>query len=411
MQFDIVVVGAGPAGLCFVRALAGTGLRIALVERQAQSRLAEPADDGREIAITHATQRRMRELGLWGHLRAEEIGSLRDARVMDGQGRRRLLFSHDESGQPQLGWLVSNYAIRRAAYAELARLPDVELMCETRALAVRSDAQGATVTLDGGATLAAELVVAADNRHSHMRRSMGIWASKHDFGKTMLVLRMQHDMPHDQVAWEWFGYGQTLALLPLHDARTSSVVVTLTPAQMQALLALDDAALGIEMTQRFQQRLGVMRVAGPRCPYPLIGVYADRFVGERFALIGDAAVGMHPVTAHGFNLGLLGVTTLARELRAAQACGTRFWDAAVLERYARIHRRATRPLYLLTQMLASLYTDDQGPALLLRKLALEAGARLRPFRRLVASRLTDAHEAPAFPLTRLRRARNRDWAS
>src|SRR3546814_1177674 len=73
---------------------------------------------------------------------------------------------------------------------------------------------------------------------------------------------------------------------------------------MQALLALDDAALEAAMAERFQQRLGAMRVAGPRCAYPLVGVYAKRFVAERFALIGDAAVGMHPVTAHGFNFGL-----------------------------------------------------------------------------------------------------------
>ena len=35
MSFDIVIIGAGPAGLCFARSLAGSGLRIALVERHA----------------------------------------------------------------------------------------------------------------------------------------------------------------------------------------------------------------------------------------------------------------------------------------------------------------------------------------------------------------------------------------
>jgi ubiquinone biosynthesis UbiH/UbiF/VisC/COQ6 family hydroxylase len=213
----------------------------------------------------------------------------------------------------------------------------------------------------------------------------------------MLVLRMRHEVPHEQVAWEWFGQGQTLALLPLHDPQTSSVVLTLSPSAMKTLLALDDAALERDMAERFQQRLGAMRVAGPRCAYPLVGVYAKRFVAERFALIGDAAVGMHPVTAHGFNFGLLGQATLARELRTAVAAGRSIASPELLQRYERIHRRATRPLYLATGMLAGLYTDDRRPARVLRKLALGAGARLGPFRRIVLSGLTaDSAGAPAW---------------
>lgn len=407
MSFDIVIIGAGPAGLCFARSLAGTGLRMALVERQQEAALIAPADDGREIAITHHSRRLMGELSLWARLREGEIGTLRDAMVIDGNDRDGLMFRHDEAGKSQLGWLLSNHAIRRAAYAEVMELPEVERITGARVGAVRTGSDGAEVTLDNGDTLRAQLVVAADSRFSESRRAMGIGASMHDFGKTMLVLRMQHDVSHEQVAWEWFGIGQTLALLPLHDPHTSSVVLTLPPQQMQALLTLDDAALEVAMAARFQQRLGAMRVAGPRCAYPLVGVYAKRFVAERFALIGDAAVGMHPVTANGFNFGLLGQDTLARELRMALAAGQSICSPLALKRYERQHRLATRPLYLATQMLAGLYTDDSRPARVVRKLALGAGARLGPFRRMVMSGLTtDGARVPA-PLRLLRAQRAR----
>ncbi|RCS29875.1 FAD-dependent hydroxylase [Rhodanobacter denitrificans] len=405
MSFDIVVIGAGPAGLCFARSLAGSGLRIALVERQEEAALAAPADDGREIAITHHSQRLLGERGLWARLREEEVGTLRDALVLDGDDRDGLMFRHDEAGKSQLGWLVSNHAIRRAAYEEVMALPEVERITGARVGAVRTAADGVEVSLGGDETLRAQLLVAADSRFSETRRAMGIGADLHDFGKTMLVLRMRHDMPHEQVAWEWFGVGQTLALLPLHDAHTSSVVLTLPPPAMQALLALDDAGLEAALAERFQQRLGAMRVAGPRCAYPLVGVYARRFVAERFALIGDAAVGMHPLTAHGFNFGLLGQAALARELRAAVAAEQPFWSPALLQRYERQHRLATRPLYLATQMLAGLYTDDRRPARVLRKLALGAGARLGPFRRLVMSGLVADHAGVPGPLRRLRYSR------
>lgn len=397
MQYDIAIVGAGPAGLSFARALSGSGLRIALIERQKEPALAEPADDGREIAITHHSRRLMCELGLWARLRAEEIGILRDAKVMDGEGRGSLMFRHGETGKPQLGWLVPNHAIRRAAWAEVLRMPEIKLLAEIRALAVRSASDGAGVVLDNGETVTAKLVVAADNRYSHMRRNMGIWATQHDFGKTMLVLSMHHAVPHAQTAWEWFRTGQTLALLPLHDPHTSSVVVTLSPPEMQRLLTLDDESLGASLTERFDRRLGAMRVAGPRCAYPLVGVYAERFVAQRFALIGDAAVGMHPVTAHGFNFGLQGVATLARELHRALDRGQPLWNPAALARYEQRHRRATKPLYLATQMLASLYTDDHPPARLLRKLALHTAERFTPFQRLVVAQLTTERSGPRLP--------------
>jgi len=402
MSFDIVVIGAGPAGLCFARSLAGSGLRIALVERQEEAALIAPADDGREIAITHHSQRLLRELGLWARLREEEIGTLRDAMVLDGDDRDGLMFRHDEAGREQLGWLLSNHAIRRAAYEEVMTLPEVERITGARVGAVRTDAGGVEVGLDNGDTLRAQLVVAADSRFSDTRRAMGIGAQMRDFGKTMLVLRMRHQVPHDRVAWEWFGHGQTLALLPLHDAHTSSVALTLAPPAMRELLALDDAALEAAMAERIGHRLGTMTVAGPRCAYPLVGVYAKRFVAERFALVGDAAVGMHPVTAHGFNFGLLGQDLLARELRAARAAGQSIAAPALLARYERRLRLATRPLYLATNLLAGLYTDDRRPARMLRKLALGAGARLGPFRRLVMSGLTAEHGGMPAPLRRLR---------
>lgn len=49
-MFDVVVAGAGPVGLAFAAFLAGAGLRVALVDPQAEAALADPADDGREIA-------------------------------------------------------------------------------------------------------------------------------------------------------------------------------------------------------------------------------------------------------------------------------------------------------------------------------------------------------------------------
>src|SRR5690606_31519423 len=137
MAFDIVVVGAGPAGLCFARSLAGSGLRIALVERQDEAALAAPADDGREIAITHRSRQLLQSLGFWDRIDGDHIGTLREALVLDGRDRDGLIFSPALAGAQQLGWLLSNHEIRRAAFAEVATLPDVRLFAGAKVASVR----------------------------------------------------------------------------------------------------------------------------------------------------------------------------------------------------------------------------------------------------------------------------------
>ncbi len=405
--FDLVVVGAGPAGLCFARSLAGSGLRIALVERQSRAALVAPAEDGREIALTHRSQRLMADLGLWARLAEDEPSVLRDALVLDGDDADGLRFRHEDSGRDQLGWLVPNHAIRRTAFAEAMTNPDVTLFDGRNVTGVHTDADGAEVRLDDGTALTCDLIVAADSRFSETRRAMGIGADMRDFGRTMLVCRVRHERDHEQTAWEWFDYGQTLALLPLRDRQASSVVLTLPHAEAAAVQTLDPEAFGADMTRRFRGRLGAMTFTGPCCAYPLVGVYPRKFAAERFVAIGDAAVGMHPVTAHGFNFGLLGQDTLAKAIRTARAAGRPYWTPALLAEYERAHRRATRPLYLATQWLAGLYTDERAPAKRLRRMALRAAATFAPFRRLVAAGLVDDGRGSPLPgvLARLRPAR------
>jgi 2-polyprenyl-6-methoxyphenol hydroxylase-like FAD-dependent oxidoreductase len=159
-------------------------------------------------------------------------------------------------------------------------------------------------------------------------------------------------------------------------------------------MAMEPAAFGAELTERYQNRLGGMRLVSTRHAYPLVAVYAERFVANRFALIGDAAVGMHPVTAHGFNFGLRGQHTLAEEIKAAASRDGDIADPALLRRYQSAHRRATWLMYLGTNATAMLYTDDRLPARVMRDAALRIGNRLPPVRWAVLARLMEAGGLP-----------------
>ncbi len=405
MVFDIVIVGAGPAGLSFARSLAGSGLDVALVEAQAEATLADPAFDGREIALTHHSAHLLQQLGTWQHIPAGQIYTLRDAQVLNGTALPGMRIDHADGPHAQLGYLVSNQQIRRAAFTAIQGQDQLTLLCERRVLAIEPCSDRSRLRLSDGSALEARLVVAADSRFSETRRAMGIPADSHDFGKTMLVCRMHHEEPHHQVAWEWFGYGQTLALLPLGE-HECSVVLTLPHNAIQSLMAASEQDFATALEGRFGGRLGRMRLASTRHAYPLVGVYPRRFTAQRFALVGDAAVGMHPVTAHGFNFGLLGQDLLAQPVRGLAARRGDVADPAMLARYDRDLRHATRPLYLATFLIVQLYTNDAPHARLLRRAALSISARLPPLRRAMVHSVMQAGDSQSAtrPLLGLLRA-------
>jgi len=375
--FDVIVVGGGPAGLCFAASMHGAPLTIALIERLEEKALADPPYDGREIALTLRSVGTLRELGIWHRLPGEHVAPLHGARVFNGDSLDSLDLRAPSAAAPQIGYLVSNHLLRHAAYRAARANERVSWFTQARISDISYSAEAVRVGLEHGPVLEAKLLVSADSRFSETRRARGIAARVHDFGRTMLVCRMAHEVAHQRIAWEWFGHYQTLARLPLNGQR-SSVVLTLPHAQITRLLGLAPEAFERELERRFAARLGRMRLDSERFAYPLMGVYASRFIAERYAAIGDAAVGMHPVTAHGFNFGLSGQALLARLLREARRAQRNIADAGLLAHYERGHRQATLPLYLATNALARLYTDESAPARFARRSLLSLARRIPP---------------------------------
>lgn len=383
---EIVIVGAGPAGLALACALADADFRVTVVEQQVRATLAAPASDGREIALTHRAAAILEALGIWQRFSADEVSPIRAARVLNGESPRYLGFDPQGSGTAALGYLVPNHVIRKAAYEAAAKRPAIRLLDGVRVEQLQIEPEQARIGLGDGRTLCSPLLVAADSRFSETRRRLGIGAEHRDFGRSIIVCRLQHAGPPDGIAYECFGYGRTLAMLPLNGQQVSAVV-TVASDLADTLMALPPEAFAASIAAQFD-KLGPLRLVGERHAYPLVAVYADHFATHRGVLIGDAAVGMHPVTAHGFNLGLYGIETLSRLLKTARERGKDIGSLRVLSAYEREHRLASRPLYLGTNALVSFYTDERAVARLLRGTALRIADRLPPLKTAITRQLT-----------------------
>ncbi|SHF08830.1 Ubiquinone biosynthesis hydroxylase, UbiH/UbiF/VisC/COQ6 family [Microbulbifer donghaiensis] len=384
MQTDIAVIGAGPAGLAFTAFLANRGYRITLVDRQSREELAAPQDDGREIALTHKSVRLLKSLGAWQRLQADEVSELASAQVVNGRSPYCLQF--DDRGP--LGYIVPNAAIRRVLHEVVSTQQNVQFLDNTAVVGTTVNEDCRLLRFDNGEQLAAALVVAADSRFSDTRRVAGIGADMRDFGRVAIVGRVRTDKPHENIARECFRYGSTLALLPLADAQLSSAVVTVPASRGSEMMALSDDDFAGHVARESGDAPGSVTCVGKRHSYPLVAVYAKNFCTERMALIGDAAVGMHPVTAHGFNLGLASADSLAHQLQRPASLRKNSAQGRALAKYQFIHRLESLPIYQGTNRVVGLFTDDRWPAKFLRKAVLRVSNNFSPIRRAITYQLT-----------------------
>ena len=387
-KFDIVIVGAGPAGLSFANSLSQSGLQIAVVELQDLDSIQNPAPDGREIALTHLSLKIMKQLAIWDKIPTEHISYIKKAHVFDGESDYTLKFDTEKSDIEELGYMVPNFSIRKACYAAVKTKENVTILNDLKVNSILEGDKNSVVCFENGEQLRAKLVVGADSRFSATRRMMGISADMHDFGRSALVCRMSHEGSHNQTASECFHYERTLAVLPLND-NISSIVITLKSQDAAHILSMSDEGFNTDVANRFGNKLGKMKLIGKRFNYPLVATYANKFHGKRFALIGDAAVGMHPVTAHGFNLGLRSQDTLTNLIIDALNKGQDFASDALLRKYNRQHRNVSRPLYLGTNGIVGLFTDDRPIAKLVRKGVLRVGNRFPPIKKFITHQLTE----------------------
>ena len=396
MDYDIVVIGGGPAGLSFACSMAGLDLNVLLVEKSTLESISKPKPDGREIALTHHSRKILIKLGVWALIDEAEVSLLKEAKVFDGDSDALLNFDAKKSAIEALGYLVPNHLIRAALFQQASQTENVTILNELMVDGVSTTSLGAEVSLSNGKTIRSKLVVAADSRFSEIRRKMGIPSVMKDFSKVMITTRMSHEKAHNHIALECFNYGHTLALLPL-NGNVSSVVLTVPTDKLDDMLNLDEKKFNEMASDGFNGKLGQMKQIGERHSYPLVGIHAQKFRATRFALIGDAAVGMHPVTAHGFNLGLRGQDLLSLSIIRALNNGLDIGADEVLKEFERKQINLSRLMYFGTNGIVSLFTNDDLVMKQLRKLVLKFAERFPPVKSLITQHLTESKKSNLIP--------------
>ncbi len=358
---DILIVGGGLNGPALALALAQTGHTVTIVDALAQKVRKNAAFDGRAYALALASQRLLQTIGVWDRV-AEHAQPMLEIKVTDGHAGTGpspffMHFDHAEIEEGPMGYMVEDRHLRRAFLDAMDADSNITQINGRTVIAQDQSATGVTLTLDDGSTLTGSLLVGCDGRRSGTAARAGIKRSGWDYGQTALVCAIEHDLPHHGIAHQFFMPPGPLAILPLTGNRSSIVWSERTDAAKR-INALPEADYLQVLRPRFGDFLGDINLAGDRFTYPLNLTIANAFIGERMALVGDAAHGMHPIAGQGLNAGLRDVGALAEVLTLAGRRGEDIGSVLVLERYQEWRRFDTAALAMATDVFNKLFSND-----------------------------------------------------
>ena len=373
-DYDVVIAGGGMIGTSLALALAPLGLRVAIVEAVERKADEQPSFDERSTALSRSTQRMFEAMELWPAIVAAAT-PIKNIHVSD---RGRFGFSRisaEEQGVEALGYVVINRVLGQVLQQALRETDTVDVMCPARIVDVTAQTGIATAVVehDSGEQqiVSCRLLVAADGANSSVRDMLGITAQTQRYEQRAVIGNLSPEQSLDYRAFERFTEQGPLALLPMADDR-AGFIWTVSEDEAERVLALDDASFLREFQEQFGYRLGTFSRVGKRASYPLQLSKAARLTATRSVLVGNAAHGLHPVAAQGFNLGMRDVAALCDCIADACSEADTFDPGSdqLLERYASWRRGDQNKLVRFTDGIVKLFGSSRRPLRALRNVGM-----------------------------------------
>lgn len=329
---DICIRGGGIVGHVLALLLARERLRVGLVVAPAPAAQA----DVRAYALNQRARALLQDLRCWPE--APEVTPVAAMHVKE-TGGGAVHFDAGLLAVPALAWIVDVPALE-------ARL----------AQAVRFQPQISLLDAASDATL----TVVCEGRASTSREQFGVEQDVTAYAQWAIATRLQAELPHQQVACQWFTPQDILGLLPMggEGGNLLGAVWSIPADQKDVLLELAPDMFEDRLFSASEGRFGRLRLASARLAWPLQRATARQWSGVRdgraWVLAGDAAHAVHPLAGQGLNLGLADARLLAQEIH-----GRDYWrgvdDPKMLRRYERARKAEVALMTSATDGLQQLF--------------------------------------------------------
>jgi 2-octaprenyl-6-methoxyphenol hydroxylase len=376
-NFDVIVIGGGPAGLAAAIALTQTGASTALIAR------CVPYADNRTTALLGGSVDLLRQLEVWRACE-DQAAPLRAMRLVDDTGRLirapEVRFSSDEIGLDEFGYNIENRLLMAALEQRAAELSDLKRF-DDEADAVNPQDADIVVQTGRGDRLSARLVAGADGRQSLCREAAGIGVTRRDLRQAALTFNVGHSRPHRNISTEFHTLQGPCVFVPLPGERCSVVWVA-APREAERMMALSDDELSEAAEKQSHSILGRVRVEPGRHLFALSIEQPQQFAKARVALVGEAAHVLPPIGAQGLNMGLRDAADLAEIVGQAMLSGEDPGSPQVLQRYGKARRADVMSRTFAIDIANRSLLSDLLPMQSLRAAGLHLIGAFGPLRRL-----------------------------
>ena len=386
---EIAIIGAGPAGSSLALALAQAGFKVALVD--ARDPAATPPTDTRNYAIVTGSWRLLTAIGAAQRIEGEPQ-PLHGLEAVDGGthwfGAPSILFGDEDlvhRGEDEtLGQMVQAPILQDALDKAIADEPRITLLAPALFKNCKPAPGSIDVELEDGRTLSARLLIGADGMKSPVRHAAGIEVQGRDYGKSVFAANVTLSRPHDGIARQLFTPEGPFATLPLPGNR-ANLAWYMKRGAPEALARLPKEEVEAELNHRFAHFAGTMTIDGPMGSYPLILQIAEHLVGERIAIVGDAARRLNPLAGQGLNQGFRDIAALHQAIVETDRAGLDIGGAQALGAYESSRRFGASTAALGMDAIDRLFSNDNTFAKPLRGLSLLAANTIAPVRHKLAS--------------------------
>lgn len=365
IQTEVVIVGAGLVGLTAAIGLSQLGKRVVLtdaaVRNPAMAEALSQADryDSRIYALTRRTVAWLQALGVWAHVPAERVTPMQGMDLWapsQAHSSPSVHLSAHTAGLDHLGVIVESQALMQACWQVLAD-SEVTVLQSAPAQAIQQTARGVRLQC-AEQQIVAQLLLGADGARSWVRTHCQVPVDQVDFAQVAWVTNYHAALPHGQIARQWFGPHETLALLPLPHQQVS-LVWALPTAQADGMQSWSDEALATAVTERCGCILGRLTPTAPRMSFALTQQSARQSALPHILLLGDAAHQVHPMAGQGVNLGFGDVQALCAAM-ARLPSGQPIGDAGFLRHVMRSRQADVLKMHALTRGLDALFAQTQA---------------------------------------------------
>ena len=370
-NFDITIIGGSFAGMTTALALinAAPNLKIAIVEKldilnQDRKR------DGRAYAISAASLKLFKEIGIYDEV-APHGGKISDIKITDYKSSFILDFIGREvdAAEGQLGMIIENYHIHNALRDQVLKRENITVFSPNSYEEIKFG-DVVDVKLDDEKILHSKLLLACDGRFSRLRELYQINTTQKKYFQTAIVFNIEHEKPHENIAYEKFLPGGPLAILPLKNPNQSSIVWIAPDQLAQTILSLDEENFIQQLTKKMDNCLGKTHLVSDKFSYPLILVEAEKFYHEKMLLIGDASCGVHPIAGQGFNLAISGINILCELIKNNLLCSLDISSQSLIDAYNKKAKFEAKKMLVATDILNSLFETKSLSTTLARDLGL-----------------------------------------